>query len=526
YDGEPGGGGEKKLKESDFAKDAKSNYYVPGGEMDYTIRMTVPENIEEVGVHTITIYDDYDEDTTSYKAMSAVLKVGGTSLLLSQYSITNNPIDGLIRVTISDAGYSFVGIGGKILELTLTFLIDEDATGTIHNEAWVMYGEYKGGEDEEDVTLSDFSKDADSEAYTAGRDLGYTISVTLPEDVDKMDVITITDSYPATLTNASVVSLTIGTETLLAGAYSVSTTAGELTVTIDRTATGGYDFSNDAGKKLALTLKFTVAAGAKGEISNRANIEYDGIPGGEGEEKVKESDFDKKADAGTYQNGMEIGYTISVTLPDNIAERQEIKIVDAYEANNVSYIAGSAILKIGSETLRAGTDYSLSVEGSGSITVTILNEDYPFESLGGKALELKLRFLASASVTGAITNTAWIEYDGRFGGSDTATVVRYVPGGDGGVGPGFPSTPSDPGITIPSTPTPETPYTPPPQPPTYEVVDEVPPLGNLPKTGDSGMRGYDLILLGLMGMLGFLVTRKKEEYLSPARLLKQAKWNS
>jgi hypothetical protein len=104
-----------------------------------------------------------------------------------------------------------------------------------------------------------------------------------------------------------------------------------------------------------------------------------------------------------------------------------IEVFDSYDTDILSYQNGSAVLTIDGLPL-SNTQYSLTNdENVGLITVTILDSDYPFVSLGGKELKLELTFVINPdAASGIIENMAWINYDGRPGGEDEEEVELSI----------------------------------------------------------------------------------------------------
>jgi LPXTG-motif cell wall-anchored protein/uncharacterized repeat protein (TIGR02543 family) len=78
-----------------------------------------------------------------------------------------------------------------------------------------------------------------------------------------------------------------------------------------------------------------------------------------------------------------------------------------------------------------------------------------------------------------------------------------------GPGPTPPPVPTTPPIVIPDIPAPIGEYTQPPPPEGPEIDDETPPMGNLPQTGDVGLRGYGMIGIGLAGLLATFLAKRK-----------------
>jgi len=128
-------------------------------------------------------------------------------------------------------------------------------------------------------------------------------------------------------------------------------------------------------------------------------------------------DFTKDADRVAYVPGDEIGYSVSFTIPKKINEidvnsLDKLVIYDAYEADKMSYKAGSVVLKIGGATLTYGTHYTLTDDQNGLITITIPRANYPFTNIGDKELVIEYTFKTSLNASGRITNKAWIDYLG------------------------------------------------------------------------------------------------------------------
>ncbi|MCL2167470.1 MAG: isopeptide-forming domain-containing fimbrial protein, partial [Clostridiales bacterium] len=312
-----------------FSKKANAISYAAGETLEYTMRLTLPKTMALYD--DIRIVDTYPADKLSYVPGSANLSVGGQGLTAGTGYSVNDAVNGNEGVLTVAILADLDGYGDEEVVLTVSFTVAAGVTGEITNSAVALFDGLLGGQDEESIDQSNFQKDADETVYQAGKPLSYTISVTLPEDIGDKDAISITDYYPDSLSGATMTSLTIGGSTINAGTggYALSTGTGTITVTLDR-GNNGYNFSGDAGKVLVWKLSFTVNATATGTIRNYAEIEYDGELGGKDDEEVGQDDFLKDADIAAYTPGGELDYTISVSLPDAIGEKNVITITDTY----------------------------------------------------------------------------------------------------------------------------------------------------------------------------------------------------
>jgi LPXTG-motif cell wall-anchored protein len=111
-----------------------------------------------------------------------------------------------------------------------------------------------------------------------------------------------------------------------------------------------------------------------------------------------------------------------------------------------------------------------------------------------------------------LESTAAVTLYNRGGGDDEYIPPYYPPGGGGD--PSNPYTPPQPPVTIPDTPPPTTQlpdYVVPGQDEYVTIDEEEIPMGNLPQTGTSGVRGFGFIATGISGLIALFVTKKKRD---------------
>ncbi|MCL2167311.1 MAG: dockerin type I domain-containing protein, partial [Clostridiales bacterium] len=207
--------------------------------------------------------------------------IGGVRLNYgTHYSITHNRVLGILTVTILDVVWPFATQGGKWLSLKLTFQIAGNAEGPIMNGGDIYYNDIKGGEDEEEVSRSEFSKSSDNLVYIPGQPVKYTITETLPSNIGERFEIKIYDEYEQDKMDydPAKTELWIGGTLLTQNAhYSVQNDAtnGILTFTILYQAFPSY-FYNLGGASVVLKLSFNTDPGIHSAITNKASIAYDG----------------------------------------------------------------------------------------------------------------------------------------------------------------------------------------------------------------------------------------------------------
>ena len=121
----------------DFIKTTQSLKYNPGGEIAYTISATLPSSM--ASIEYITIIDEYPSEL-SYKAGSAELKIGGSTIPFANGTTIDSSTPGTLTVSIDrTTGYDFSGDKGKTIELTLTFDVAPDASQEITNKAFIEF---------------------------------------------------------------------------------------------------------------------------------------------------------------------------------------------------------------------------------------------------------------------------------------------------------------------------------------------------------------------------------------------------
>jgi fimbrial isopeptide formation D2 family protein len=227
-----------------------------------------------------------------------------------------------------------------------------------------------------------------------GDEITYTISFTMPSDIEGFESVKIVDTFPAALsykTNSAALKIGSGT----AAPITINTaTAGELSYEIT-----GSAFSALAGQIIELTLVFEVTD-TSAKINNKAELyfkpsggTYPTVPDAEdGEDIVPPisgsiTDFEKNTADIFEDAGDELTYTISFTVPADLTNYEALKIVDIFPAASLSFKAGSALLSIDGA---ASTAVTMNDAVAGELSYEITGSD--FTDLAGKSVELTLVF--------------------------------------------------------------------------------------------------------------------------------------
>ena len=411
--------GKQEVSATKSAVDASGDGFASPGELiTYTIRAINSGNLPAVNV--------FVQDTLSGvlpyvdSALSAVVTIdngGVTTTATVQNLINGITIPQIAANTTASLSFS----------LRVKSDLDVEVVRSIYNEATV-----DDRRTEVEICTLDLFKDTDALKVSGNGDIiQYTISFRMPDNIADYESVLVMDRVPDTL------------RYLGGGKFFVD----NVEVPFANTGVFGFgddvswqlsgsSFSSAAGKMVSVQMSFEVGNWTGGSIVNTAELyfkprggDYPTEPGIKREKEIGEAELKKDADIGMYTPGDDLGYTISAVLPEDVADYAKIELIDDYEANNLLYKAGSAIVTIDGAPLTAQTQYTLTdqINGdSGRLTVTILNSAYPFTNLAGKTLTLKLSFTVDYEARGIIKNVGSIEYDDRFGGQDEEEVELAI----------------------------------------------------------------------------------------------------
>gem|GEM_PF-1465386 len=399
-------------------EDANGDGYAsPGEVLTYTIRAI---NSGNVAAQNVLVRDTLAGMLPHVdSALGAVVTVdnGGTQ----STATVQNLINGITLTQIA---------ANSTASLSFSLRVREDLNVSVVRS---LVNQATVGDDSFTVEIEtlDVFKDADALTISGdGEEIRYTIGFRMPEDVSGYDALRIVDRIPDALRyQMGSATLKVGTGT----AVSVPVTVGNDILYYELS---GAAFNGVAGQMLELSLTFIVDGWDGSPVTNTAELyfrprggAYPDEPNVKKEKEIGASDLVKEADIGLYTPGDDLGYTISAILPEDVADFAKIELIDRYEANNMLYKTGSAVVTIDGVTLTANTEYTLADQISGSngrLTVTILDSDYPFADLAGKTLTLKLAFTIDYEARGVIKNVGRVEYDGRFGGQDEEEVELAI----------------------------------------------------------------------------------------------------
>ena len=415
------------LDVTDFSKDAALGSYTPGGKIDYTVSWTLPSNAK--GIYALRVVDSYDQTKVTYGG-NMVVRVGGTALIANtHYTVTNDPATGTLTTVLTASGIAAL-LDDSLIEFAVSFDVLSSASGDIENNAKLYYNSSNDpdGEDDEIVYEDDFEKDSTLSNYAPGSRVQYTVKITLPSGVDKLNVIEVVDTYPAAyLTNPSVVSFTIGGVPLTPMQYSINPVVGAFSVKIDLNTVGHYDFRADVGKELVLVVDFIATASAQGDITNVADIYYDYEIGGGGIEIIEDNEFSKDATQLKYIPGETVDYTVSWILPEDVSTINALRIVDTYDNTLVTFNSVTS-LSVGGTNLVPITDYTI-VNTPTAGTLTILLSASGISKLAGDALvAVKVVFNVLPTALDTIYNNAKMFYNNNIepDGEDNAEIELAI----------------------------------------------------------------------------------------------------
>jgi len=411
-------------KIEDFAKTANRSTYlnrVSNQEATYTISFTLPADVSVI--ESLRIKDIDASGYLDYMIGSAVVKVNGVSFATG--FTVDTSVAGAVSVIIPGG----MLVNDAAVEVTLTFVIDENAQGTLRNNAFIYVTPLGGVEptvpddeaqaeiEEKDLKIKNFTKTAGKSTYLRGvsnQEATYTISFTMPEDVSVIERVRIVDfdesGYLHYVIGSAVVK--VNNVPLVTGFTVDASAPGKVDVIIP-----GDLLANNAA--VAITLTFVIDENAHGKLRNNALI-YVTPRGGseppdpddetdveiEDSDYPKIEDFAKTADRSTYLKGVsnqEATYTISFKLPSDVSEIESLRIedIDATSVGYLNYIIGSAVVEVDGVSLTGFTVYT-SVAGAVNVII-------PGGLLANDAVvEVQLTFAIDENAQGTLLNNAFI----------------------------------------------------------------------------------------------------------------------
>ncbi|MCL2046390.1 MAG: isopeptide-forming domain-containing fimbrial protein [Oscillospiraceae bacterium] len=435
YNGTSAGGDGENISYDDFTKLSDRLTYSQGGMLDYTLRWTLPVDAKD-DIATLQIIDNYDQSKVSFNQVVS-FNVGATPLVfaLGDYTISDDDSTGTLTITLTASGLAKLANSAVVI-LKLEFATASNATGTITNNARLIYNGRDEGGDGETITPSGFNKSSDQYTYIPGDILDYTISWTLPANaVATITSLYIIDEYDDTHVafDATSVVFTIGPKTLLPAQYTVfdDTANNELIITLIDL----FELADNA--PVTVSYKFITLPGATGNIKNDATLYYNGTPVGDDSENVQYDNFTKAASQLTYEPGDILDYTMTWTLPVDARRKiNTLEIVDDYDQGKVDFVTGSVVLTIGATTLDynnttpADGDYLILNDGD-KLTIALTSHGLA-KLTNGATVTLQMRFKAKDNATGNIVNSAELLYNGKKsgGGGDSVTDSGFTKSSD------------------------------------------------------------------------------------------------
>jgi len=247
-------------------KEALSEMYKPGEDVEYTISLTIPDwDYDRLRI------EDVFPDELTYKGY--VLEIDGLP-------VSADDVDEATSGAVSFIITALAGAGGKDVVLTVIFEVAGDAAGDINNVANV----YLTPEDEPDSVIPDgtdneilyavwaeipvinnITKTAASAGYTSGGTMNYTIRFKLPDELSAIGSIRVEDVLPVGMTFNSLVSAKIGgvnvaptVDAAVAGKVSFILTAVQL--------------AGNGGETVEMLIKCNIASGTTGDLTNTVNL--------------------------------------------------------------------------------------------------------------------------------------------------------------------------------------------------------------------------------------------------------------
>jgi len=128
-----------------FSKQASSDNYMPGKNLDYTINLTLPKGMDTYS--QVEIVDEYPADKMSFVDGSARLSLDGLPLTAGIDFVVNNTVLADVGTLTVELLADLSALDGSQVELMLTFAVARDAEGTIENQACALFDGAVGGID-------------------------------------------------------------------------------------------------------------------------------------------------------------------------------------------------------------------------------------------------------------------------------------------------------------------------------------------------------------------------------------------
>ena len=408
-----------------FEKDSEGVTYAPGGNIDYKITYSLPDEEDLEKYKTVRIVDIYESSLT-YAGFT--LTINETTIAPETVTVTQ--VMGKVTFELGEALIELYP-GGKIA-LTVTFGVAESAAGKITNKAELYVVTKSGGEPEEDEPppredeevdlepVKNFQKVAGGSFYKVGDAISFTVSFELPEDSDGYEGLLIYDKLPDVLTyqDASAVIKPVEGENII-----LTPTQSDGAVSVYLT---GEQIHENEKATVELIISTTVNENwESGNIENTAKLFVqtetgdDNKPDPEVDKPDKEDtvivtpitpveDFRKTSGSDFNKVGDIVRYTISAKLPADISMYNGLLVYDKLPSTlTYNAEASSAVIRVsaGGEVLRNLTiTYN---EETGSISVYVSKA----ELTAGSYLEVIIATDVNATWrSGAITNTAQLFY--------------------------------------------------------------------------------------------------------------------
>ncbi|MCL2046383.1 MAG: isopeptide-forming domain-containing fimbrial protein [Oscillospiraceae bacterium] len=317
-----------------------------------------------------------------------------------------NPATGDIKMTGEGRRYLFLGSSFTTMDTFVPLVVGENhvysAISSLSTQIAMYY----------DITVFrgyPFQKNADRLFYEAGDTLNYTVDWLIPEPFDFASNVRIVDEYdPSKVSFAGVSSLTITatlngvTETLNPlNDYLVQNDSATGTLTITFYPSGKLKMA--VGTIMEMNVSFNVLSDTTGTIVNNAKLYYATDVFGEDEARVYEKDFEKTAEPGTFtQDGDEILYTISFTMPDELSDFDAVRIVDVLPASGLAYKNQAELFT------STGSAFIPMLSSGNTLYYEFIGSE--LAGLAGEEITIALLFEVSNWTGGAIKNTAEIYF--------------------------------------------------------------------------------------------------------------------
>ena len=288
--------------------------------------------------------------------------------------------------------------------------------------------------------IGDFSKVSGGTFSRAGDPLKFTMTFTIPNDLDGYSGLLIYDELPATLDYKNASARIISTPDIK---LDVDEDKDNNTVSVYLSET---DLNDNKGKVVELVINTTVnSSWMSGDIGNTAKLfvqigstepdpETD-TPLVDDTETVTSTDFKKTADAVAYSIGGPLDYLISFTVPDDIDDYDYITVADTYTRTLLEY--ADVVMTINGSAVTSPDV----VDSSGVVTFNISTSTIEYILNAGDVVVLTVTFRVIGNAADPIKNEVELYFEERFSGSDgtdelyksdfskTSQAVAYTPGG-------------------------------------------------------------------------------------------------